>query len=84
MILQLDAKNNLSYEEDVHKLIAANKIISDIRSSLVDKDNDIKEITYSLQARSKRANFEDLIKALNKLKGVKKVSLLTPETNLFI
>ena len=84
MIVHLDLASSDAGQKAIGEHLKKNAISGQVRSSLVDKDSKIREITYSLKAATRKADFESLMNELNGSKNVKKVSLLTPETNLFI
>ncbi len=83
MVLHIDPGSGID-EKSIGELIRKNKIKWDIRSHLLDKESSIKEITYSLYSRARPGAFDNLLKELNEVEGIKRISLLTPETNLFI
>lgn len=74
----------LNQDIDVKKvssLLTDNFLNWNIKSSFSNKDRT--EITYSIFSK-KNLNTEDLLNKINNLKSVKSVSLLSPETNLYI
>lgn len=80
MVLQSNADSNGSMSQ----ILSDRKIKWEIRSSTVDKETALKEVRYSLFSKLKPKEVEELLTAAQKSDGVIKVSLLSPETNLFI
>ncbi|OGK26600.1 hypothetical protein A3C28_03790 [Candidatus Roizmanbacteria bacterium RIFCSPHIGHO2_02_FULL_39_9] len=77
-IIQSAPKQNV---EQFTNIFRKNAIDWRVNSSVSNSDG--LEITYSIQPR-KKIEMTEVIQELNKLQTVKNVSLLTPETNLFI
>ena len=55
-----------------------------VRSSELDKTHDTQEIVYQVDELNRNFNANDLIEAIQSVRGVLKASLLTSETNQFV
>lgn len=84
MVVHINPDSESINEKGVGKLLDKNRIKWNIRSSLIDKESLIKEITYTLSSKFRRYAYEDLFSELNNIKDIKRISFLSPETNLFI
>jgi len=79
----------LSQNEDrdvklTHGTLDQCKVEWDIRSSLVDQNNSFAETTYSISFnKTSLTNLDDLTQKIGNLKNVTKVTMLSPETNMF-
>jgi len=65
------------------KLFDANNLKWKVRSSFADNNTKTKETTYSIYSK-RGLDFEKLLDKIRDFKFVEKVSLLSPDTNLFI
>ena len=85
MVVQSSTKFDDDLDSDgAAKILDSGRFKWNIRSSLTDKDKLFREIVYSISIKkSSRKNLEDALSRINRLKNVQKVSLLSPETNLF-
>ena len=81
-IMVLQAKSNSN--GDITKLFNKLRIKWEIRSSLLDQENATKETRYSIFSKLKPKEVEDLMNETRHIEGVTKVSLLSPETNLYV
>jgi uncharacterized membrane protein YhiD involved in acid resistance len=79
----------LSQDDDrdvklTHGTLDQCKVDWSIRSSLVDQNNSFAETTYSiLFNKASLTNLDDLTQKIGNLKNVKKVTMLSPQTNMF-
>lgn len=80
MVLQVNA----SVKNGVPELLDEKRIKWGIRSSMIDTDSSVKEMRYSISSKLKAKDVENLLDSVNKIEGIVKVSLLSPETNLFV
>ena len=81
-------RNIPQYEEQGDKetsdILEQSQVKWNIRSSLVDQDNLFAETTYSITfTKSSLAGLTELVDEVSNLKSIKKVTMLSPETNLY-
>jgi len=67
--------------DDIETLMTRNNINWKLKSKFIEKDAG--EITYSVFSK-KSVDFNKLTSTINKLKSVNNISVLSPETNLFV
>ena len=79
---ELDKKPVL-LSKDISSIFTQNKTKWFLKSSFTDKENGMKELTYSVFSK-KYDNIEQSLLEIENINGVNKVSLLSPESNLFI
>jgi len=68
-------------QDEVTGFMNDRKLSWKLKSSFLNKDGS--EFTYSIYSR-KRVDIDNIIQQINKLKGIQGVTLLSPETNIYI
>jgi uncharacterized membrane protein YhiD involved in acid resistance len=70
--------------KETSDILEQSKVKWNIRSSLVDQDNLFAETTYSIFfTKSSIAGLTELVDKVSNLESIKKVTMLSPETNLY-
>jgi hypothetical protein len=80
MVLQSSADANGA----VAKILDDKRLKWEVRSSMTDNEHAVKEVRYSIFSKLRPQAVEELLTDAQNAPGVKKVSLLSPETNLYV
>lgn len=83
MLVRMSPDVNMT-EQGITAIMKECNIECHARSSMVDNEDNFKEITYSIKTRLKPDALENLIDRINQMSGVRSTSLLSPETNLYV
>ena len=78
LVVQAGSKGS---QDEVTRLMDEKNLSWKLKSSFVNKDGS--EYTYSIYSR-RNVEIDTIISQMNELKGVEGVTLLSPETNLYI
>ena len=78
------SQNDSQVTEKASELLNQYNVKWNIRSSLVDQDNSQAETTYSIFfKKTPPKSLENLVREISGLENINKVTMLSPETNLF-
>ena len=85
MVVQRDIPQHEEQgDKETSDILEQSQVKWNIRSSLVDQDSLFAETTYSITfTKSSLAGLTELVDKVSNLKSIKKVTMLSPETNLY-
>lgn len=83
MVVQMSSLKEKGRSNVISNILTKKNLVWKIKSSYINNTDNVKEVTYSIHHK-KSVNLEELLTRIRKFDFVERVSLLSPESNLFI